>query len=156
MLVFVLASDLDGEEDLAKNDNKTKPTETSVNYYLASLQPDRKRDDALAISAMMRRVTGELPKMWGDSIVGFGDAHYKYDSGREGDWFLVGFALRKPNLVLYIMPGFKEYGPLMKKLGKHKTGKSCLYINKLADVEMKVLEQLVSKSAKFMKKKNAA
>ena len=143
-------------EDLAKNDNKTKPTETSVNYYLASLQPDRKRDDALAISTMMRRATGELPKMWGDSIIGFGDVHYKYDSGREGDWFLVGFAPRKANLVLYIMPGFKEYGSLMKKLGKHKTGKSCLYINKLADVDMKVLEQLVSKSAKFIKKKHAA
>jgi hypothetical protein len=140
---------------MPKSENKTKPTETSVNYYLASLQPDRRRDDAMAVSSMMRRVTGEIPKMWGDSIIGFGNTHYKYDSGREGDWFLVGFAPRKTNLVLYIMPGFKEFGPLMKKLGKHKTGKSCLYINKLADIDTKVLEQLVSKSAAHMKKKYA-
>lgn len=140
---------------MAKAENKTKPTDVSVNYYLASLQPDQRRDDALAVSAMMRRVTGELPKMWGESIIGFGQAHYKYDSGREGDWFLVGFAPRKTNLTLYIMPGFKEYGPLMKKLGKHKTGKSCLYLNKLADVDMPTLEKLVAKSAEFMRKQNA-
>lgn len=141
---------------LAKTENKTKPTAVSVNYYLASIQPDQKRDDALAISAMMRRVTGELPKMWGGSIIGFGETHYKYESGREGDWFLVGFAPRKANLTLYIMPGFSEYGPLMKKLGKHKTGKSCLYINKLDDVDMAVLEKLVAKSVEFMKKRYAA
>jgi hypothetical protein len=140
---------------VAKAENKTKPTDVSVNYYLASLQPDQRRDDALAVSAMMRRVTGELPKMWGESIIGFGQAHYKYDSGREGDWFLVGFAPRKTNLTLYIMPGFKEYGPLMKKLGKHKTGKSCLYLNKLTDVDMPTLEKLVAKSAEFMRKQNA-
>lgn len=141
---------------MPKDENKTKPTSTSVNYYLAGLEPERRRDDAMAVSAMMRRVTGEIPKMWGESIVGFGNTHYKYESGREGDWFLVGFAPRKTNLVLYIMPGFKEYGPLMKKLGKHKTGKSCLYLNKLADVDMKVLEQLVAKSAAHMRKKYAA
>lgn len=141
---------------MAKSENKTQPTEVSVTYYLASLQPDRKRDDAMAINAMMRRVTGHLPKMWGNSIIGFGDAHYKYESGREGDWFLVGFAPRKANLVLYIMPGFKEYKPLMKKLGKHKTGKSCLYINKLEDIDMSVLEELVAKSVQHMKEKAAA
>jgi len=141
---------------MASAENKTQPTATSVTYYLATLQPDQKRQDAMAINAMIRRVTGELPKMWGDSIIGFGHHHYKYDSGREGDWFLVGFAPRKANLVLYIMPGFKEYKPLMKKLGKHKIGKSCLYINKLADVDQDVLEKLVARSVDHMKKQAAA
>ena len=137
-------------------ENKTQPTAISVTYYLATLQPDQKRQDATEINTMMRRVTGELPKMWGDSIIGFGHHHYKYESGREGDWFLVGFASRKANLVLYIMPGFEEYKPLMKKLGKHKTGKSCLYINKLADVDLKVLEKLVSRSVDHMRERAAA
>ena len=137
-------------------ENKTQPTGVSPTYYLASLQPDRKREDAMAINAMMRRVTGELPKMWGDSIIGFGNTHYKYESGREGDWFLVGFAARKANLVLYIMPGFKDYKPLLKKLGKHKVGKSCLYINKLADVDLDVLERLVARSVTHMKEQAAA
>lgn len=141
---------------MANAENKTQPTATSVTYYLATLQPDQKRQDAIAINAMIRRVTGELPKMWGDSIIGFGHQHYKYESGREGDWFLVGFAPRKANLVLYIMPGFKEYKPLMKKLGKHKVGKSCLYINKLADVDQDVLEKLVARSVDHMKKQAAA
>lgn len=141
---------------MANAENKTQPTAISVTYYLAKLQPDQKRQDAMAINAMMRRVTGELPKMWGDAIIGFGHHHYKYESGREGDWFLVGFAPRKANLVLYIMPGFKEYKPLMKKLGKHKVGKSCLYINKLADVDLDVLEKLVARSVGQMKEGAAA
>lgn len=95
---------------------------------------------------MMERITGEKPKMWGSSIVGFGDVHYKYESGREGDWFGVGFSPRKTSLTLYIMPGFSEYRPLMAKLGKFKTGKSCLYINKLSDVDHDVLEELIAKS----------
>ena len=141
---------------MATAENKTKPTGVSVTYYLASLEPDRKREDAMAVNAMMRRITGEIAKMWGDSIIGFGDTHYKYESGREGDWFLVGFAPRKANLTLYIMPGFKEYKPLLKRLGKHKIGKSCLYINKLEDIDMGVLEQLVAKSVDHMKGKAAA
>jgi hypothetical protein len=141
---------------LATSENKTQPTAMSVNYYLAGLEPERRRDDARAVNAMMRRVTGTVPKMWGDSIIGFGKTHYKYESGREGDWFLVGFAPRKANLVLYIMPGFKEYAPLMKKLGRHKTGKSCLYINKLEDIDISVLEQLVAKSVAWMRARAAA
>jgi hypothetical protein len=141
---------------LVKIENKTQPTAMSVNYYLAGLGPERRRDDARAVNAMMRRVTAAVPKMWGDSIVGFGKTHYKYASGREGDWFLVGFAPRKTNLVLYITSGFKEYAPLMRKLGKHKTGKSCLYIDKLDDIDMNVLEQLVAKSVAYMKAKAAA
>ncbi len=141
---------------MANSENKTQPTALSVNYYLAGLEPEQRRDDARAVNAMMRRVTGAVPKMWGDAIIGFGKTHYRYESGREGDWFLVGFAPRKANLVLYIMPGFTDYAPLMKKLGKHKTGKSCLYINKLDDVDMKVLEQLVAKSVAWMKAGAAA
>ncbi|MHA1559868.1 MAG: DUF1801 domain-containing protein [Alphaproteobacteria bacterium] len=141
---------------MTNTENKTQPTAISVTYYLATLQPDQKRQDATAINTMMRRVTGELPKMWGDSIIGFGHHHYKYESGREGDWFLVGFAPRKANLVLYIMPGFEEYKPLMKNLGKHRIGKSCLYINKLADVDLKVLEKLVARSVGHMRERAAA
>ena len=141
---------------MANAENKTQPTATSVTYYLATLQPDQKRKDATSVNTMMRRVTGELLKMWGDSIIGFGQQHYKYESGREGDWFLVGFAPRKANLVLYITPGFKEYKPLMKNLGKHKIRNSCLYINKLADVDLKVLEKLVARSVDHMREQGSA
>ena len=91
--------------------------------------------------------------MWGPSIVGFGSYHYKYESGREGDMCITGFSPRKQNLTIYILPGFKRYSELMKKLGKYKTGKSCLYINKLEDVDMKVLKELISEDVKYMKKK---
>lgn len=141
---------------MAKAENKTQPTNVSVTYYIASIENGQKRDDAKAINAMMKRVTGTQPKMWGDTIIGFGDVHYKYETGREGDWFLVGFAPRKANLTLYIMAGFDDYGPLLKRLGKHKTGKSCLYINKLDDVDADVLETLVAKSVAHMKERSAA
>ncbi len=101
---------------------------------------------------IMKKVTKVEPKMWGTSIVGFGTYHYKYASGREGDWFLTGFSPRKQNLTLYTMSGFDEYDSLLKKLGKHATGKSCLYIKKLEDVDMKVLKELVTKSVKHMQK----
>jgi len=100
--------------------------------------------------ALMQRVTGEKPVMWGDSIIGFGSYHYKYASGREGDWFLTGFAPRKQNLTLYIMSGFELYDELLGKLGKYKTGKSCLYINKLEDVDQDVLLELVKQSAEHV------
>ena len=101
----------------------------------------------------MRRATGKNAKMWGSSMVGYGKYHYKYDSGREGDFMLTGFSPRKQNLAIYIMPGFKDFGALMKKLGKYKTGKSCLYINKLEDVDEKVLEQLITRSVKVMRER---
>jgi hypothetical protein len=101
----------------------------------------------------MKKITKEEPKMWGPSIIGFGSYHYKYASGREGDFFLTGFSPRKQSLTLYIISGFKRYDELMKKLGKHKTGSSCLYINKLEDVDMKVLKTLITESVKYMKKK---
>ena len=100
----------------------------------------------------MQRVTGEPPTMWGDSIVGFGSYHYVYDSGREGDWFLTGFSPRKRNLSLYIMAGFSDYDELMERLGKHKTGKSCLYVNRLSDIDLDVLEALVRQSVAHMRK----
>ena len=102
---------------------------------------------------MMKQITKENPIMWGPSIVGFGSYHYKYESGREGDMCITGFSPRKQSLTIYIMPGFDGYDKLMKKLGKYKTGKSCLYINKLEDVDLKVLKELISEDVKNMKKK---
>jgi hypothetical protein len=101
----------------------------------------------------MKKITKAEPKMWGSSIVGFGSYHYKYASGREGDWPITGFSPRKQNLTLYIMPGFARYGELMKKLGKHKTGKACLYINSLDDIHLPTLKELVKQSVQYMAKK---
>lgn len=129
---------------------KTQPNEKDVIEYLNSIENEKKRQDSLAIMALMQRVTGEKPVMWGDSIIGFGSYHYKYASGREGDWFLTGFAPRKQNLTLYIMSGFELYDELLGKLGKYKTGKSCLYINKLEDVDQDVLLELVKQSAEHV------
>lgn len=140
---------------MAKAENKTKPTDASVEDFLASVENDRRREDAHTVLEMMRRITGEKPEMWGPTMVGFGRYRYRYDSGREGDWFLTGFAPRKANLVLYIMGGFPKHEALMKKLGKHKVGKSCLYLNRLEDVDLKVLEQLVKASAAYVKRKHA-
>ncbi len=134
---------------------KTKPNDGSVAAYLNSIEHDRKRADSWKILELMQEVTGAEPKMWGDSIVGFGNYRYKYASGREGDWFLTGFAPRKQNLTLYIMAGFDQYDELLEKLGKHKTGKSCLYINKLADIDLEVLENLVHQSVNHMIEQNA-
>ena len=132
---------------------KTKPNKLSVEKFLNSIKDEQKRKDSFQVLEMMKKITKEEPIMWGTSIVGFGKYHYKYASGREGDWFLTGFSPRKQNLTLYIMSGFKRYNELMKKLGKHKTGSSCLYINKLDDIDLKVLKVLISESVKYMKNK---
>ena len=129
---------------------KTKPNEQSVTDFLQAVQEERKRKDSFAILELMKEVTGQDPKMWGDSMIGFGTHHYKYASGREGDWFVTGFSPRKQNLTLYIMSGFDEYDALMKKLGKYKTGKACLYINKLEDVDLSVMKDLIQKSVVHM------
>jgi len=131
---------------------KTKRTEASVEAFLEKVDEAR-RQDCRTLVKIMKKFTKAEPKMWGPSIVGFGSYHYKYESGREADWFLAGFSPRKQDLTLYIMAGFDRYAKLMGKLGKHKTGKSCLYIKRLADVDLTVLEQLVSESVKHMKKK---
>ena len=129
---------------------KTKPNDGDVELFLNSVDNERKRQDSFKILELMKEVTGEEPKMWGASIVGFGSYHYKYDSGREGDWFVTGFSPRKQSLTLYIMSGFTEYDSLLGDLGKHKTGKSCLYINKLDDVNLEILCELVQKSVDHM------
>lgn len=135
------------------SDLKTQPSNDSVEEFLNSVEDNQKREDAYRILNLMKSATNEKPKMWGTSIIGFGTYHYKYESGREGDWFLTGFSPRKNNFSVYIMSGFKRYDELMKKLGKHKTGKSCLYINRLSDIDIDVLNELVRESADFMKKK---
>lgn len=130
---------------------KTKQNDGDVNKFLDAVENPRRREDARRVLELMRKVTGEPPKMWGSSIVGFGSYHYKYASGREGDWMITGFSPRKQNLTIYIMPGFSEFSELLDRLGKHKTSKSCLYLNKLADVDLEVLAELVRESATVMK-----
>jgi len=132
---------------------KTKPNKLSVEKFLKNIPDKKKQEDAFIIMNLMKKITKEEPVMWGPSIVGYGNYHYKYESGREGDWFLTGFSPRKQNLTLYLMSGFKKYDELMKKLGKHKTGGSCLYIKKLEDVDMKILKELITQSVKWMKNK---
>ncbi len=129
---------------------KTQKTKASVTQFIAAVEDETRRKDAKAVDKMMREITGEKPAMWGPSIIGYGE----YD-GATGKWPRLGFSPRKANLVLYIMDGY-EGEPLMKKLGKHKTGRSCLYINKLADVDEVVLHQLAAKSWKAMAKKYPA
>ncbi len=130
---------------------KTKPTEKSALAFLNQIENDSRRQDCLTVMELMKEVTGEEPRMWGDSIVGFGSYHYRGKSGREGDWMLVGFSPRKQNLTLYIMAGFDRYDTLMSKLGKCKTGKGCLYINKLTDVDLQILRELVKQSVDYMR-----
>ena len=131
---------------------KTKARRASVRKFLESVDNAKRREDSFAVLEIMKQITGEEPKMWGPSIVGFGTYHYKYASGREGDWMVTGFSPRKQALTLYIMAGFSRYDELMSKLGKYKTGKSCLYINKLEDVHLPTLKRLIRESVKHMKK----
>jgi hypothetical protein len=119
------------------------------------VEDEQKRQACAAIKAIMEQASGAEARMWGDSIVGFGTYHYKYASGREGDWMLTGFSPRKRNLTLYIMSGFDEYDELMGRLGKYKTGKSCLYINRLEDVDLEVLRELVEQSVQHMVETNS-
>lgn len=141
------------KENTAKNENKTRPTGQDVVTWLESVENTQRREDAFAVLDLMKRVTGCEPVLWGPSIIGFDQYHYKYDSGREGDFLLVGFSPRKANLVLYIMTGFDGEAELMANLGKYKTGKSCLYVNRLADIDIGVLETLLVRSVDFMRKK---
>ena len=129
---------------------KTKPTGESVEAFLNSVLDEKKRKDSFTLLELMKKVTGAQPQMWGTSIVGFGRYHYKYASGREGEWFLAGFSPRKGNLTLYIMSGFDRYESLMGKLGKYKTGKSCLYIKQIKDVNLDTLSELVRRSVEHI------
>ena len=134
-------------------ENKTKATKASVTEFMNSIEDSRMRADARNVAAMMRRATGKRARMWGTSMVGYGAYHYRYASGREGDFMLTGFSPRKQALTVYIMPGFTPFDKLMKKLGKYKTGKSCLYIKRLTDVDEVVLERLIDGSVEYMRKK---
>ncbi len=132
---------------------KTKRNKRSVRTFLGAIPDKEKRRDAFALLDIMQKITKSKPEMWGSSIVGFGSYHYKYSTGREADWPLVGFSPRKQNLTVYIMAGFTEYDGLLEKLGKHKTGKSCLYIKSLEDVHIPTLKKLVKESVRYMKNK---
>lgn len=138
---------------MAKAQNKTQKTAQDVREYLRTVENEQRRKDSLLVLKMMEELTGMKPKMWGNSIIGFGDYHYKYESGREGDFFKVGFSPRKTSLTLYIMPGFERYPELMERLGKYKTGKSCLYVKKLSDVNEDVLKELIVESISYMTEK---
>lgn len=137
------------------SDNKTTRNESDVRTFLANVDHKKRREDSFKVLELMGEITGEDAQMWGTSIVGFGSYHYKYDSGREGDMPLTGFSPRKQSLTLYIMGGFDHYEALLDKLGKYKTGKACLYVNKLEDVDMDVLKELVKKSYAHMCETNA-
>ena len=134
---------------------KTKQTSQSVDEFLSAVADEQRRKDSRTVLRIMKEVTGEKPKMWGSSIVGFGSYHYKYASGREGHWFLTGFSPRKQNLTLYIMAGFSRYNELLRKLGKHKIGKSCLYIKRLDDIDIDVLTELVEQSVQHVARSDA-
>lgn len=131
---------------------KTRKTGASVDDFIDGIADDRRRQDCLALAELMREITGDEPAMWGPSMVGFGRYHYKYASGRENDWFEAGFSPRKQNLTLYIMSGFSGYDDLMARLGKHTTGKSCLYLKRLEDVDLAVLEELIRRSVAHVRK----
>lgn len=125
---------------------KTKPTNVQVDEFLASVDNEQRREDAREVTNIMQEITGEPPVMWGSSIIGFGTYHYKYASGREGDWMRIGLSPRKANLTVYLMDGFDNYDKLLNKLGPHSTGKSCLYIKRLDEVDKDALKQLIKES----------
>jgi hypothetical protein len=133
-------------------ENKTKPTRASAASFIAQVEGEQRRKDCEELVALMRDVTGHPPKMWGSSIVGFDQYHYRYESGREGDMLLTGFSPRKQDLVLYLGPGL-DNERLIKKLGKHKAGKGCLYLKRLDDVDRSVLRALVEESVSTMRKR---
>ena len=133
---------------------KTQKNDSSVKDFLNTVENEKRKQDSFVILDLMKKITQSQPSMWGPSIIGFGSYHYKYASGREGDWFLTGFSPRKQSLSIYIMSGFKKYEEILGRLGKYKTGKSCLYINKLEDIDMDVLEHLITESVEYLRKKN--
>ncbi|MEM6639913.1 MAG: DUF1801 domain-containing protein [Pseudomonadota bacterium] len=137
---------------MAKANNKTVPTKASVSAFLSSVEDANKRRDVKKIMAIMRRITGKRATMWGPSLIGFGQYDYKYASGREGSFCITGVSPRAQNVSIYIMDGFTKYAALLKRLGKHKTGRACLYIKRLDDVDEGVLETLIERSVRTMQK----
>ena len=132
---------------------KTRANKKSVSKFLQAITDKQKKADCFELVKIMEKITGEKAQMWGTSIVGFGKYHYKYETGREADWTLVGFSPRKQNLTIYIMAGFQGYPELMQDLGKYKTGASCLYVKRLANIDKKKLEKLIKESVEYMKEK---
>jgi hypothetical protein len=130
---------------------KTKQTDASVKEFLDQIADEERRADCFAVAKIMEEITGAKPKMWGPSIVGFGSYHYKYASGREGDWLVTGFSPRKKDLTLYIMMGFEKHRALMEKLDRHSVGKSCLYIKRLSDIHVPTLKKLIKESVKDLR-----
>lgn len=138
---------------MAKAKNKTVQNEGSVDDYMAAIEPEQRREDCQKILDMMQSITGWEPKMWGPSIVGFGEYHYKYDSGREGDHLRIGFSSRAQNISIYIMPGYQDFDDELSRLGKHKKGKSCLYIKRMSDIDEAVLREMFEKGLALMEEK---
>jgi hypothetical protein len=135
-----------------KANNKTQPTRQSPGAFIATVEHPQRRADGETLLALFSRVTGLKPKMWGTSIIGYGRYQYRYQSGREGEYFQTGFSPRKTALTIYIMPGYQDLSAMLARLGKHKTGKSCLYINKLSDVDLAVLEEIIRFGLAYMHK----
>lgn len=137
---------------------KTTPNDLNVEDFLNAVEHDTRREDSFVVLQMMKDITGEAPQMWGTSIIGFGNYHYKYDSGREGDWFLTGFSPRKQSLTIYMMGSASASSreEILSRLGKHKTGRGCLYINKLTDVDLEVLAELIRAGVAVLKEKYPA
>lgn len=135
------------------SENKTKPTEVSPAEFITSVEPDRRRNEGRILLDLFAKTTGWTPRMWGPSIIGYGEYHYKYDSGREGDFMATGFSPRKAKLSIYILPGYADYGPILNRLGKHSLGKSCLYLNKLDDIDLNVLAELITAGITDLAKK---
>lgn len=130
--------------------NKTQPTTVSIKDFLSGIQDESKKKDAQQLVQLMSEITGKPPVMWGPSIIGFDQCHYNYESGREGDTGAIGFSPRKTNLTIYLVDGVSKYTTLLSKLGPHKTGKVCVYIKRLSDIDMKILEELIRESYKYI------
>lgn len=131
---------------------KTQPTNEDVLIFLNKIDNEQRKQDCLRLLDIFKEVTSFPPRMWGDSIVGFGNYHYKYKSGQEGDWFLTGFSSRKLNITIYIMSGFKDFTDKLEKFGNYKTSSSCLYINKLDNINIQLLKELIKESVAKMKR----
>lgn len=136
-------------------ENKTKPTTLSVETYIDGIEDEGRRNDCKRLAQMMKKVSGHPARMWGASIVGFGSYHYKYESGREGDAPLTGFSSRKGDITLYLMLGGGEFDSIVSRLGKHKTGKGCLYLKRLADVDETVLGELIGRCAEAIQRRHS-
>lgn len=134
-------------------ENKTRATDASVEKFLSTVEPDRKREEARKLDQLFQSVTGWSPRMWGPSMIGYGEYHYKYESGREGDFLATGFSPRKAKHSIYILPGYTNFEPILKRIGKHSVGKSCLYVNKLDDIDLDVLAELIRAGLDDLEKK---